>query len=325
MSEIIIYKNKVNETQVEVRFEGETFWLTLNQIAELFERDKSVVSRHIKNIFKEKELEPSATVAKNATVQKEGERDVLRNVEFYNLDMILSIGYRVNSKMGTQFRQWANQRLKDFLVQGYSINQKRLEQLEKVIEIVQNTDKMNELQVSESKGLLEILSGYTKSFVLLNQYDSNSIQTGRLNENITHEISYTEAKNAIDQLKARLILKKEATDLFGKEKDESFISSLRSITQTFDGQYLYTSVEEQAANLLYFIIKNHSFNDGNKRIGAFLFILFLERNKYNLKRSGEAKINDNGLIALALLVAQSKPDDKDLMIALVMNLINDAA
>lgn len=324
MNEIVIYQTPDNQTQVEVKFEGETFWLSLNQIAQLFDRDKSVISRHLRNIYKEGELEQGATVAKNTTVQTESGRKVKREIEYYNLDAILSVGYRVNSKRGTQFRQWATQRLKDYLVKGSAINQKRLDELGKMVQLIEQSGKTNNLQLQEAKGLLEILSNYTKSFVLLNQYDSHSVQTGKLSDNITYEIQYDEAKAAISELKKQLIAKKEATGLFGNEKDESFKSSLQSIVQTFGGQYLYPTIEEQAAHLLYFVIKNHSFTDGNKRIGAFLFIWFLEKNKHRFKKSGELKINDNGLTAIALLVAHSKPQEKEIIIQLIVSLIADS-
>lgn len=322
MSELIIYKTENNQTEVEVKFEGETFWLSLNQITDLFERDKSVISRHLKNIFKTNELDRSSVVAKNATTASDGKT---YEVEYYNLDAILSVGYRVNSKRGTQFRQWATQRLKDYLVKGYAINQKRLEQLQQVVNIIQQSGTVSELNINEAKGLLEVLGNYTQSFILLNQFDSNSIAVQKLNENISYEIKYSEAKAAIKELKSELAKRKEATDLFGNEKDKSFAGILQSVVQTFDGEYLYKSIEEQAAHLLYFVIKNHPFSDGNKRIGAFLFVWFLEKNKHRFKKSGELKINDNGLVALALLVAQSNPADKELMIKLVVNLIANRA
>ncbi len=322
MSEIQIYKTEKG-TEIKVQFDNETFWLSLNEISTLFEKDKSVISRHLKNIYKERELDERATVAKNATVQKEGERSVERKIEYYNLDAILSVGYRVNSKRGTQFRQWATQRLKDFLVKGVAINQKRLDELQQTVQLIQKSIG-EETNLKEAKGLLEIISQYTQSFVLLNQYDSNNIETKQLSENVTYEISYAEAKAAITELKKQLIAKKEATDLFSNEKDNSFQGTLQSIVQTFDGIYLYPSIEEQAAHLLYFIIKNHPFSDGNKRIGAFLFIWFLEKNKHRFKKSGELKINDNALVALALLVAQSNPLEKELMIKLITQLINNS-
>jgi death-on-curing family protein len=328
MNEIEIYKDKNNQTQIEVKFDNDTVWLTQKQISELFGTEVPAINKHIKNIYKEGELLPEPTVSKMEIVQKEGKRQVVRKIEHYNLDMILSVGYRVNSSNATQFRIWATNRLKEYLVNGYSINEKRLielsqnlQQLERVVKNIQLIGNSEQLQLQEAKGLLEILSNYTKSFVLLNQYDSHSIKTGTLSENITYQIKYEEAKAAISALKTQLKAKKEATDLFGNEKDESFESSLQSIVQTFGGAYLYPSIEEQAAHLLYFIIKNHSFSDGNKRIGAFLFVWFLEKNKHRFKKSGELKINDNGLTAIALLVAQSNPEEKELMIQLIINLI----
>jgi len=193
-----------------------------------------------------------------------------------------------------------------------------------MVQLIERSGKTETLQLQEAKGLLEILGNYTKSFVLLNQYDRHNLQAGRLSKNITYEIEYDEAISAVTELRKQLIAKKEATKLFGNEKDESFKSSLRSIVQTFGGQYLYPSIEEQAAHLLYFVIKNHSFSDGNKRIGAFLFIWFLEKNKHRFKSSGELKINDNGLTAIALLVAQSKPEEKEIIVQLIVALIADS-
>lgn len=318
MDTIELYKSSNGETQIEVRFENETVWLSLNQIAELFNRDKSVISRHLKNIFSTEELNKNSVVAKNATTALDGKT---YQVDFYNLDAIISIGYRVNSKQGTQFRIWATKRLKEYLIQGYSINQNRLKELNQLIQIIAETDN-NANEINETKGLLNILTKYTKSFILLNQFDSNNLELKSLSENITYEIDYNEACKVISELKIKLIEQKEATELFGNQKDKSFEGILRSITQTFDGIYLYPTIEEQASNLLYFVIKNHPFSDGNKRIGAFLFIWFLEKNKHLLKNNGENKINDNALIALALLVAQSNPNEKELMIKLICNLIN---
>lgn len=317
MSEIVIYQNPDNQAVVEVKFDNETVWLTQEQLVLLFGRDQSVISRHIRNVFKEGELDEKSNMQKMHIANSD------KPVTFYNLDVIISVGYRVNSKRGTQFRQWATQRLKDYLVKGYAINQQRLEQLNQIVNVIQQSGKADNLQLDEAKGLLEILSNYTRSFVLLNQYDSNSLKTEKLNANITYEIQYNEAKNAIAELKKQLIAKKEATALFGNEKDSSFEGTLQSIIQTFGGEYLYASIEEQAAHLLYFIIKNHPFSDGNKRIGAFLFVWFLEKNKHRFKKSGEVKINDNALTALALLVAQSSPVEKEIMVKLICNLITE--
>lgn len=320
MNEIVIYSTSDHQAQVEVRFASETVWLNRHHLAYLFGRDIKTIGKHLNNVFKEGELTEEAVVAKFATTAEDGKT---YQVEHYNLDVIISVGYRVKSQRGTQFRQWATQRLKEHLIQGYTLNQKRLEELGKMVQLIEQAGQTDTLQLPEAKGLLEILSHYTKSFVLLNQYDSHSLPSGKLNEHITYEIQYAEAISAIAELKKQLIAQKEATELFGNEKDEGFKSSLQSIVQTFGGQYLYPSIEAQAAHLLYFVIKNHSFSDGNKRIGAFLFVWFLEKNRHRFKKSGELKINDNGLTALALLVAQSQPAEKDLMIQLIINLINE--
>lgn len=272
--EIIIYESADHQALVEVKFEDETVWLSQDQMALLFQKAKSTVNEHIKNIYKEGELEEKSTKSKFGNSEFAD-----KPTFYYNLDVIISVGYRVNSRRGTQFRIWATQRLKDYLVKGYAINEKRLQQmsqnlrqLEQTIQFISEGSTNETLQLQEAKGLLEILSNYTKSFVLLNQYDSQSLHTTKLSENITYEIQYDEAKAAISELRKQLIVKNEAANLFGNEKDASFKSSLQSIIQTFDGQYLYPSIEEQAAHLLYFVIKNHSFSDGNKRIGAFFYL-----------------------------------------------------
>lgn len=330
MGKIEIYKTKDGQTEVEVKFDRDTVWLTQKQIAEVFGTEVPAITKHIKNIFKSKELNAQATISKMETVRKEGKRKVRRTVEYYSLDMIISIGYRVNSNRATQFRIWATKNVKEYLVKGYTLNEKRLIQLvqnlrelEQAVKLIQQSGSSEELRLSEVKGLLEIITNYTKSFVILNQYDSNQLSVEQLNTNITYEIKYDEAIAAIEELRKQLINKKEAGDLFGNQKDQSFGGILLNIVQTFDGAYLYPSIEEQAAHLLYFIIKNHAFSDGNKRIGAFLFIWFLEKNKHRFKKSGEVKINDNALTALALLVAQSNPSEKELMIKLIINLIKN--
>lgn len=315
MSKIEIYIDKKNQTLIEVQFENDTVWLSQKQITQLFQRDRTVITKHINNVFKEGELN------KKSNVQKMHIANSDKPIDLYSLDVIISVGYRVKSKQGTQFRQWATNRLKDYLIQGYTINQKRLDQLQKTIELISNNQTTKNLD--EAKGLLEIIKRYNKSFVLLNQFDSNSLNTEKLNENIIYEISHSEAVKAISELKSQLIKKKEATSLFGNQKDESFQGVLGNILQSFAGEHLYKTIEEQAANLLYLIIKNHPFSDGNKRIGAFMFIWFLEKNKHSLKKGGEIKINDNALTALALLIASSNPNEKELMISLVVNLIRD--
>jgi len=262
MRQIEIYQTKDKQTEIEVRFEEETVWLTQQQMSELFRQTKQNISLHINNCYREKELLKSSTVKESLTVQKEGSRQVSRKIDYYNLDVIISVGYRVKSRRGTQFRQWATQRLKDYLVQGYAINEKRLEQLQRVINIVQQSGDTKELSAGETKGLLDIITNYTQSFILLNRFDSNKLTEGQLNENISYEIEYRDAVKAIEELKKQLIKQKEASPLFGNQKDQSFAGILNSIIQQFDGKYLYPSIEEQAAHLLYFVIKNHPFTDG---------------------------------------------------------------
>jgi len=325
MNQIEIYLTKDKQTEITVRFEEETVWLTQQQMAELFKQTKQNISLHINNCFKEKELDQKSVVKESLTTARDGKTYKTQN---YSLDVIISVGYRVKSKRGTQFRQWATQRLKDHLVKGYTLNEKRLNQvlqnmhqLEQAVKLIQQSGNSGQLSETEARGLLDIITNYTHSFILLNQFDSNNLPDEKLNENITYEIEYSEAVKAIAELKKQLMKKKEASGLFGNERDHGFESTLNAVVQTFGGKYLYKSIEEQAAHLLYFVIKNHSFTDGNKRIGAFLFVWFLEKNKHRFKKSGEVKINDNALVALALLVAQSNPDDKEIMIKLVVNLI----
>ncbi|MFN5984863.1 MAG: RhuM family protein [Fluviicola sp.] len=322
MNEILIYKIGDSHIEVEVAFENETVWLNQKQLPLLFDKGITTINEHIKNIYSEKELEEFSTIRKSRIVQIEGNRKVEREVVFYNLDVIISVGYRVKSIQGTQFRQWATKRLNEYLIDGVSLNKKRLEQLQQTIKMI-SSSSLEDVNLHEAKGLLEIINQYTQSFSLLNDFDSNNLKEEKLEHEISYEIEYKEAVEAIDILKNELISKNQATSLFGNQKDQSFEGTLMNVVQTFDGNYLYQTIEEQAANLLYLIIKNHPFSDWNKRIGAFLFIWYLDKNKHRFKKSGELKINDNGLTTLALLVAQSNPSDKDLMIKLIVNLINE--
>jgi death-on-curing family protein len=326
--EIIIYQTEDKRNQIEVRLEDGTVWLNQSQMTELFGQTKQNISLHINNIFKEQELSEHSVVKESLTTASDGKK---YKIKIYNLDVIISVGYRVKSKRGTQFRIWATQTLKDHLVKGYTINEKRLEEqqeklkeLNQTVEFLKTTIGKKNLSSAETEGLLEIISSYTRSFILLNQFDSNTLQTETSEKKLTHEINYQEACTAIEQLKKELIAKKEASDLFGRQRDESFKGILNSIIQTFGGECVYPSIEEQAAHLLYFVIKSHPFADGNKRIGAFLFVWFLHLNKHLLRKENELKINDNALVALALLVAQSDPANKELMVKLVINLINES-
>lgn len=322
-SDIKIYQVGEGKAEISVRLDNETVWLSLGQITELFERDKSVISRHINNIFKEGELIRSSVVAKNATTATDGKTYL---VDYYNLDVIISVGYRVKSIRGTQFRIWANQIIKEYIVNGYSLNNKILEQkglqlkeLKNTVNLLGEVAKNQELTTEESIGLLRIISDYAYALEVLDKYDYNALEIKETTRKETaFQLTYDEAITQIN------IAKKAHgnSDLFGREKDDSFKSSISTIYQTFDGQELYPSIEEKAANLLYFITKNHSFSDGNKRIAALLFLYFLDRNEILFNRNGQKRIADNTLVALTLMIAVSKPEEKDTMIKVVVNLIN---
>ncbi len=323
---IIIYEASKGDVRIDVRLENETIWLTLNQIADLFGVDKSGVSRHIKNIYKEAELKEKSTVAKIATVQKEGRRIVERDVEFYNLDMIISVGYRVNSQRATQFRVWATRVLKDYLVKGYAVNEKRLLEAQEKFKELQTTisflqDKsQKEMLTGQSQEILNLLSSYAKTLTLLSEYDIGKISETKGGKT-KFVLEHKETLKIIETIKVELMAKKEAGDLFGQERQGMLEAVLRNLCQTFGGKELYSTIENKASHLLYLIIKDHSFSDGNKRIASFLFVYFLDKNNYLYKKSGEKKINDNALTALALLVAESKPEEKEVMINIIMNLI----
>jgi prophage maintenance system killer protein len=328
-NKIIIYTDKKGNVELKADVEKETIWASLDQIAELFGRDKSVISRHLKNIFSEAELDRKATVAKNATVQKEGDREIIRNIEYYNLDVILSVGYRVNSKKATQFRIWATRTLREYLVKGIVVNMDRIKQLpdkilldlDKKLAFIKETVQKRELNQEEVDGLLSVIKDYAHSWQLLKKYDEGELKLLRSKGKERQRFSYDFIRPAVDALKSSLIQKEEATDIFGNERDGSFQGILGNVYQTFGGKELYTSLEEKAAHLLYFVIKDHPFSDGNKRIGSFLFVYFLGENKILYRVDGEKKINDNTLVALALLIAESDPKQKEVMVALVTNLL----
>ena len=323
--EILIYQTKEGPN-LEVRLEENTVWLTLNQIASLFEVQKAAVSKHIKNIFNSNELDPSSTVSKMETVQLEGDRWVKRTLTYYNLDMIISVGYRVNSKRATQFRIWATKVLREHIIKGYTINENRLLQAQNHIKELQETisffqEKVkNEILVGQEQEILNLLSHYSKTLELLERYDKAKVPLIQKTKS-TYILTYEDANEVINQIKKELIYKNEASELFGKEVGDKFKGILGNIYQTFSGNELYPSLEEKAAHLLYFIIKDHPFVDGNKRIASFRFIYFLNKNNFLYRNSGEKKINDNALTTLALLIAVSDPKDKDRIIRIITNLI----
>ena len=324
-NKIAVFKpsNHNNDFEVILDQNNDTIWATEQQIAEIFDRDRTVIGRHIKNIFKEEELNKESVRAKIAHTAKDGKS---YQVNHYNLDVIISIGYRVKSNIATEFRKWATQKLKEYLLNGYVLNKKLLTQKTKQISLLENqintlNDVILQKETNLTDGFLNIVSLYSKSFELLNKYDSENLKTDYLNKEIIYVINYQDVKDAILVLKKELIKKGEATELFGNEKDKSFKGILGSISQTVFGELAYPTVEEQAAQLLYSIIKGHAFSDGNKRIGSFIFVWFLEQNSFSLKFNKERKINDNTLVALALAVAQSIPDQRELIIKLIINLI----
>lgn len=322
-TKIVIYEDANGEIKLDVSLENDTLWLSQKQLEVLFDRDKSVISRHIKNIFKDEELDKNSVVAKNATTATDGK---IYQVEYYNLDMIISLGYRVNSKRATSFRVWATKILKDYIINGYSINNKRLQQkglkeLNETISLLKNTISNAQIELNEAKDLLDVILNYSRTWTLLQGYDEDSLKIDFVSKEAKFILDSDEAKNYIAQLKDELIKKGEATELFGREKAGEFEGILRNIYQTFGGVDLLESVEEKAANLLYYIIKGHPFNDGNKRIGAFMFILFLSKNNMLYKSNGELKINDNALVALSLMTAKSDPKQKDTIINLIVNIL----
>ncbi len=327
-SQIAIYEDVNGEIRLDVSLENETVWLSQKQMSILFEKATKTINEHIKNIYKDGELDEISTIRNFRTVQLEGDRKVERDIHYYNLDVIISVGYRVKSKRGTAFRVWATKILKDYLIRGYAINQKRLAQkglkeLNQTMGMLKDTISKGELELSEARGLLDVILNYSRTWSLLQGYDEDSLKIDIEPKEAKFILDFDEAKEAIIQLKKELIKKGETTELFGREKAGEFSGIIRNIYQTFGGVDLLPSVEEKAANLFYYIIKGHPFNDGNKRIGAFMFILFLSKNNMLYKKNGELKINDNALVALSLMMAKSNPKQKDTIINLIVNILGN--
>jgi prophage maintenance system killer protein len=318
--EVIVYQAPDGEVRVDVRLERETVWLSLGQMSELFGRDKSVISRHLRKIFQSGELEREAAVAKNATTAADGKT---YQVEYFNLDAILSVGYRVNSKRGTQFRIWATRTLREHLVRGYTLSRQRFEhnaaELEAALALIRKAAAGEALTTDQGRGLVDVIARYTQTFLLLQRYDEGLLAEPKGTRGGVL-LPVDEARAAVARLKADLLARGKATDLFGRERESGLAALLGNLDQSVFGEPAYPTIEAKAAHLLYFVIKNHPFSDGNKRIGSFLFVDFLNRNG-RLFRNGEAVINDVGLAALALLVAESASADKDVMIRLVMTML----
>ncbi len=317
--EIILYQTKDKKVQIEVKFERETIWLTQAQIAKLFQTDRSVITKHINNIFKSKELEEISNVQKMHIALSD------KPIKLYGLDVVISVGYRVNSSRATKFRIWATNILKKYLIDGYALNEcrlqeqkRKLEALQKAIRLIHNVKGRKELEYKGAMGLLEVISDYSYALELLDDYDNRELKISRTSKEEKFKLTYEQALKAVHQLKKKF----SGSDLFGAEKDKSFKSSISSVYQTFDRKELYPSVEEKAANLLYFIVKNHSFVDGNKRIAASIFLWFLEKNGLLYKEDGAKRIPDNALVALTLMIAESNPLERDIIVTLAVNLIN---
>ena len=321
--QIVIYQTEDGQTQIDVRLENETVWLTQAQMAELFETDRTSIVRHINNIYKVDELDRESTCAKIAQVQIEGKRTVKRNIPYFNLDMIISVGYRVNSKRGVKFRQWANRVLKDYLVKGYAVNERiRHEQIGELRQLVgmlgRTLQNQEVISNDETTALFEVVTDYTYALDTLDNYDYERLSIDKTTKEEPFHATYENAMEAIDGLREKF----GGSVLFGNEKDDSFKSSIGQIYQTFGGEELYPSVEEKAAMLLYLVTKNHSFSDGNKRIAATLFLWFLNNNGILYREDGSKRLADNTLVALTLMIAESKTEEKDVMVKVVVNLIN---
>jgi prophage maintenance system killer protein len=323
--EVIIYKSPSGETAIDVKLQDETVWLSQKLMADLFDKDIRTINEHIKNIYNEGELDENPTIRNFRIVQKEKNRDVKREVMFYNLDVIISVGYRVKSQRGTQFRIWANKVLKEYLVKGYALNEKRLKEqnekfkeLEKSIEIFKRIAENSRLEQDQFTGILKVISDYTYALDILDKYDHQKVETGETEKSEAYRITYADSIEIVKRLKEKF----GGSKLFGKEKDESFKSTIETIYQTFNAKELYPGIEEKAAMLLYLAVKNHSFIDGNKRIAAAIFLMFLERNKCLYRNDGSKRIADNALVALCLMIASSDPKEKDIIKSVIVNLIN---
>lgn len=322
-NEIVIYQSEDGRTQIDVKLEGETVWLSQAQMSELFQTDRTVINRHIRNIYKSGELEEKATCAKNAQVRVEGSRAVSRTIPYYNLDMIISVGYRVNSIRGTRFRQWANSVLKQYLIKGYAVNERiRKQQIAELRQLVQVAGRAIRQQpvpiTDESNALFDVVVDYTYALDTLDDYDYQRLNINKTTKEEPFHATYENAMHEIDMLRDKF----GGSSLFGNEKDDSFKSSIGQIYQTFGGVELYPSVEEKAAMLLYLVTKNHSFSDGNKRIAATLFLWFMNNNGILYREDGSKRIADNTLVALTLMIAESRTEEKDVMVKVVVNLIN---
>jgi prophage maintenance system killer protein len=316
--DVVIYQSAGNAPSLEVRLERDTVWLSQRQMANLFDKDTDTIGLHIRNVFKESELDENSTTEESSVVQKEGDRQIRRVVRFYNLDVIISVGYRVKSLRGTQFRIWATGILRKHLIEGYTANERRLKELRQTISLVENVLERYPVSTDEAQALLRVVTDYAGALDILDDYDHKRLKLSAGLKKPAVGITYTEAQRLIAGLRKN----SGASDLFGLEKDESLRSSLAAVMQTFDGKDVYPTLEEKAAHLLYFLVKNHSFADGNKRIAVALFLVFMQKNNILLQANGNHRIADNALVAITLMIAQSHPSEKDAMCRVVTRLIS---
>jgi len=330
-TELVLYKSKDGSIQLDVQLERDTIWLSQKQMGLLFEKDTDTVGLHVRNIFKEGELDKAATTEESSVVQQEGNRKVQRKVRFYNLDVIISVGYRVKSVRGTEFRIWATSVLRQHIVQGYTANEKRLKarvkngefskqqlkDLKQTLKLASDISKRKPLSGDEASILLQTVSEYAGALDLLDDYDHQRFAIGKVSRRKAKPVSYEEAIHLVDVMRRKF----GDSAVFGREKDESLHGSLNAVMQSFDGKDVYPSVEEKAAHLLYFLVKNHSFVDGNKRIAAAVFLRFADKNKLLYDKEGNKRIANNALVAMTLMIAESRPKEKTVITAMLTNLI----
>jgi len=325
MMDVVLYNTEDGKVQLDVHLERETVWLSQRQMAELLDKDTDTIGLHIRNIYNEGELPRQGTTEDSSVVQTEGSRQVRRKVNLYNLDVIISVGYRVKSKRGTQFRQWATQVLRDHLVRGFTLNEKRLKEqdrklaeLHRTVGLLEHTLAHQTIGLNEAKGLLHVIADYAYALTTLDRFDHGTLAIEQTTHPAPYVMRYEAAIEIVNSMKTGF------GGLFGFEKDQGFKSALGAVYQTFAGEELYPSIEEKAANLLYFVVKNHAFSDGNKRIGAAMFITFLAGNEALYRSDGSKRIADNALVALTLLIAESRPQDKETITKVIVSLINRA-
>lgn len=315
--DIILYSSPEGGIELDVRLQQETVWLSQKQMSDLFGKDVRTINEHVRNVFDDGELEKDRTIRKFRIVRKEGQRQVQREIEHYNLDMIISVGYRVKSLQGVRFRQWATRILRNHIVQGYTVNQSRLQELNRAVKLITDTAHHRAIGGDEAKALLAVIGDYGRALGLLDDYDHQRVRVPETKKRAVQPLDYDEALRIVEQLRNRFA----ESDVFGVEKDKGLDAALGAIMQTFGGKDLYPSIEEKAANLLYLLVKNHAFVDGNKRIAATLFLWFLERNDLLIQDTGEDLVSNETLVAMTLMIAESHPEERETLVRIIVHLL----